>query len=179
MKRFIILIFITLSLVHLTAIEGKANYTNEQFEKSLYDIGYKEVHSALDEAQTHFHQKIPLPVQIPPITFTHSFGRFNDLQGEMNDEFEIEYFNKDAAKNHYMVWIKPAKHKLKIEPRLIDKTIHLKDGSEAIVSNKKLGKRFYVLLFEDKGWQYILSIDSANSENVSPDMLVDIANSLK
>jgi hypothetical protein len=105
-------------------------------------------------------------------------GRFDNLNGEINDELEIEYFNKDATKNHYMISVKPAQHKLDLNPKLIDRTITLKDGTNATLSCKKLG-RFFVLLFEDKGWEYRISIDSANSEYVSPEMLINIANSLK
>ncbi|MGG1685459.1 hypothetical protein [Pseudalkalibacillus sp. NRS-1564] len=114
----------------------------------------------------------------PPITFTHSFGRFDDLEGDINDELEITYINKDATKNHYIISIKPSRYKLTLNPNLIDRTIPLKDGTSALLSNKKLG-RFIVLFFEDEGWQYRLSLDSASPEKVSPDMLVDIANSLK
>jgi hypothetical protein len=161
-----------------TALTVEANYSNEQFEKSLYDIGFKEVHKAVDDAEMHYKKEIALPVQLPPITFTHSFGRYDDLEGDINDELEIEYINKDVTKNHYMISIKPAKYKLALNPNLIHSTIKLKDGTNAMFSNKKLG-RFSVLFFEDEGWQYRLSLDSASPENVSPDMLVDIANSLK
>jgi hypothetical protein len=161
-----------------TALNVEANYSNKQFEKSLYDIGFKEVHKAVDDAELHYQKNIALPVQLPPIPFTHSFGRFDDLKGDINDELEIEYINKDATKNHYMISVKPAEYKLALNSKLIERTFKLKDGTNAKFINKKIG-RFFVLFFEDEGWQYRLSLDSASPENVSPNMLVDIANSLK
>ncbi|WP_377888897.1 hypothetical protein [Alkalihalobacillus sp. R86527] len=177
-KTFVVFSLLTSFWLQLTAIDVEANYTNEQFENSLYDIGFKEVHKAVDDAEKFYRKKIELPVQFPPIRFTHIFGRFDDLEGDINDELEITYINKDATKNHYIISIKPSRYKLTLNPNLIDRTIPLKDGTSALLSNKKLG-RFIVLFFEDEGWQYRLSLDSASPEKVSPDMLVDIANSLK
>lgn len=162
--------------MQLAPKEVKANYSNEQFENFFYDIGYEEVNMAVDKAEMFYKKEIVLPVQLPPISFTHIFGRFNDIQGEINDGLEFEYINKDIPQNHYMIWVKPTKFKLILNKNQIDRTIHLKDGSEAIIG--KFAKSFHVLIFENNGWQYILSIDRHSPENVSPSTLINIANSL-
>lgn len=167
---FIVLSF-SLSLV------VKANYTSEEFQKSFYDIGYKEVHEALLESSEHFKQEIELPVQIPPIEFTHSFGRLNDLEGDVNDGFEIVYHHKDKPKNHYTIDVRPIKYDLELRKEYVDQTFKLKDGSKALYSTQ-FARGFNLLIFEKKGWQYILSINKAVSDKVKPEILVEIANSV-
>jgi hypothetical protein len=168
---------VTLSIRLLTSTVGA--YTNEEFEKSLYDVGYKEVRQALNESQRHFYKEIPLPVKIPSLPFSHSFGRFIDLDGELNDGFEVEYINKNAPQNHYMIDVKPLKYKMIPPKRPMSKVIELNDGSKAIILNRKIISGFYVLIFEHDGWQYNLSLDKDNLEHLNVDTLVDIANSMK
>jgi hypothetical protein len=178
MKFFMTLtLIVTLFLQSTTFCVGA--YTNEEFEKSLYDIGYKEVHQALKESQRHFHKEIPLPVQIPSLPFSHSFGRFSDLEGELNDGFDVEYINKDAPQNHYMIDVRPLKYKMIPPKRIISKFIKLKDGSDAIIFNRKIVSGFYVLLFEHDDWQYRLSLDLDNPQRLDIKTLIDIANSMK
>lgn len=173
LKVFVLCIILTLS----TSYEAKANYTSEEFQKSLFDIGFKEVNAALQESKEHFKKDIALPVQIPPIEFTHSFGRLVDLDGDINDEFEIEYRHINKPKNHYMIWVKPVKYGLSIRDERIDKTLKLKDGSKAIYSTK-FARGFNLLVFEKSRWQYVLSINKAVSDQVTTEILVEIANSV-
>jgi hypothetical protein len=156
---------------------AKASYTSEEYRKIFFDIGYKEVHEALQESNKHFKRDIALPVQIPPITFTHSFGRFNDLDGEANDGFEIEYHHKDKPKSHYMIGVKPVKYGLPIRKEHIDQNLKLKDGSKAIYSTK-ITSGFNLLIFEKDGFQYILSVNKRISDKITPEILMEIANSI-
>jgi hypothetical protein len=173
LKVLVLCIILTLS----TSYGAKANYTSEEFQQSLFDIGFKEVNAALQESKDHFKKDIALPVQIPPIKFTHSFGRFTDLDGDINDGFEIEYRHINKSKNHYMIWVKPVKYGLSIRDERIDKTLKLKDGSKAIYSTK-FARGFNLLVFEKNGWQYVLSINKTVSDQVTPEILIEIANSV-
>jgi hypothetical protein len=173
LKISVLLVALFLSVL----VKAKANYTSEEFQKSLFDIGFKEVSVALEESNDHFKGDIPLPVQIPPIAFTHAFGRLSDLNGKINDGFEIEYRHKDKPKNHYMIWVKPVKYGLPIRHDQIDQTIQLKDGSKAIYSSK-ISRGFDLLIFEKNGWQYVLNINKAVSDQVPPQILSEIANSV-
>lgn len=173
LKIFILCIVLIFSISY----GAKANYTSEEFQKSLFDIGFKEVHAALQESKDHFKKDIALPVQIPPIEFTHCLGRLSDLDGDINDGFEIEYLHINKPKNHYMIWVKPVKCGLSIRKEHIDKTLKLKDGSKAIYSTK-IARGFNLLVFEKSGWQYVLNINKAVSDQVTPAILVEIANSV-
>jgi hypothetical protein len=174
-------LLLTSIIVCLTTLSfsynANANYTSEKFQQSFFDIGFKEINAALLESEEHFKKVITLPVQIPPIAFTHSFGRLSDLDGDINDGFEIEYRHINKPKNHYMIWVKPVKYGLPIKKGNIDQTFKLKDGSKAIYSTK-IARGFTLLVFEKNGWQYILNINKAVSDQVTPDILVEIANSI-
>ena len=173
MKKLSILIF-TIFLFFLVVNSIQAY--NYGFEKGYSEIGYKEVNIALQESDDHFKRDIALPTQLPPVTFTHNFGRFSNLEGNANDEFEITYINKDLTQNHYQIRVKPVKYKLEFREEQIDQIIKLKDESEAIYSTKN---PLDLLAFEKDGWQYILLIDKRISDKVTKEVLVEIANSIK
>ncbi|WP_246941961.1 hypothetical protein [Bacillus pinisoli] len=173
-KTFLITAIISLSWPYVS----NADYTSEEFQRSYFDIGYKEVNAALQESRDHFKKDIALPVQIPSIEFTHSFGRFNNLDGDMNDGFEIEYLHINKPRNHYMIRVKPVKYGLPIMQEHIDQTFKLKDGSKAFYSTK-IARGFNLLVFQKNGWQYVLNIDKGVSDLVTTDNLVEIADSIR
>ena len=147
------------------------------FEKTLFEIGYKEVYEALQESKAHFQRDIALPTQLPPIPFTHHFGRLTNLEGDMNDGFEIKYLNKNLSQNHYAIRVRPVEYRLEFRQDYIKQYFKLNNGTEAIFSTKPLGMNF--LLFENDGWQYMLLVDKRISDIVTTEVLVEIANSIK
>ena len=153
-------------------MENKSN----PLEKTLLEIGYKEVNIALQESKDYFKRDIALPTQLPPVTFTHNYGRFKHSLGKENAEFEITYMNEDVGKNHYQIRVKPVKYKLEFSEEKIDHTIKLNDGSQAIYSTRL---PLDVLAFEKDKWQYILLVDKRISKTVTKEVLADIANSIR
>lgn len=145
-------------------------------EKNLLEIGYKEVNKALQESKDYFKRDIALPTQLPPVTFTHNFGRLNHSFGKENDQFEIAYMNDHVGQNHYQIRVRPVQYKLEISDEKIDQTIKLNDGSAAIYSTKL---PLDVLVFEKDKWQYTLLVDKKISNTVTKEVLVDIANSIR
>ncbi|WP_419887652.1 hypothetical protein ACN6MT_19705 [Neobacillus niacini] len=156
---------------------ANANYTSEEFQQSFFKIGYKGIYEALDENNKHFKQSIALPVQLPSITFTHGFGRFSNLDGESNDKLEINYLNKDVPQNHYKIFVQPVKYGLEFREDLIDQRLKTKDGNEALYSTKAV-RDFNLLVFKKNEFQYILSVDKRISDKVTPELLVEIADSI-
>lgn len=161
--------------VFLVTNEIKAN--DERFEKKYFEVGYKEVNEALEESENHFKRDITLPTQEPPITFTHILGRFNNLEGNQNDELEISFLNKDLTQNHYTIRVKPIQHKLTFREEQIDTTLQLNNGEKAIFSTWAPGVN--ILAFEKDEWQYILTIDKEVSHKVTQEVLLEIANSIR
>jgi hypothetical protein len=146
------------------------------YEKIYLEVGYKTVNEALKEFEEHFQKNLKLPLRVPPIQFTHFFGRFNDLEGDANDSFEMEVVNDQMPENHYVIEVQPLKHKIKFKERYIVKTFILNNGIKA--DYVSMPSRIRALVFEEDGWQYRLSIDSRITEKVTPENLVDIANSI-
>lgn len=156
---------------------AKANYTSVEFQQSFFELGYKGIHEALVENNNHFKQDIALPVQLPPIAFTHGFGRFSNLDGESNDKLEIVYLNKDVPQNHYKIFVQPVKYRLIFKEDLIDQRLKTNDGNEALYSTKAV-RNFNLLVFNKNEFQYILSVDKRISDKVTPELLIEIADSI-
>ncbi|MFJ7936491.1 hypothetical protein [Sporosarcina sp. NPDC096371] len=179
MKRSFV-VTLTVFLCLFSTISTKADdfqIDSSSFGKIFLEGGYKGIHEALQESKAHFKRDIALPTQLPPTPFTHHFGRFSDLKGDMNDEFEIEYLNKDSSQNHYVIRVKPVEYRLELKEENIQQFFNLNNGTEAAFSTKPLGMNF--LLFENDGWQYMLLVDKRISDIVTPEVLVEIANSVK
>ena len=168
---------ICIVLIFSFSFAAKANYTSEEFQQSFFELGYKGIHEALEENNNHFKQDIALPVQLPPIAFTHGFGRFSNLDGESNDKLEIDYLNKDVPQNHYKIFVQPVKYRLIFKEDLIDQRLKTNDGNEALYSTKAV-RSFNLLVFNKNEFQYILSVDKRISDKVTPELLIEIADSI-
>jgi hypothetical protein len=166
-----------IALTFSVSFVANANYTSEEFQQSFSEMDYKGIHQALDENNKHFKQAIALPVQLPPIAFTHGFGRFINLDGESNDKLEINYLNKDVPQNHYKIFVQPVKYGLDFKEDLIDQKLKTNDGNEALYSTKAV-RGFNLLVFKKNEFQYILSVDKRISDKVTPELLVEIADSI-
>lgn len=164
---FILFFFLT--------IYATANDKPSPYEEIYPEIGYKTVEAALEDFEQHFKQKLKLPLRVPPISFTHHFGRFNDLDGDINDSFEVMFINDQLSENHYKIDVRSIKNNIPIREKYVVKTFELKNGSAATYMTIS---GFNVLVFERDDWQYMLSIDKRVSDKVTPETLIDIANSI-
>lgn len=86
--------------------------------------------------ETHIGQDVKLPLKVPPITFTHCFGRIND--GGDNVSLEVRCLNDKLGKNHYKMYVRPMEDKLPIVNNDATKLYKLRDGSEAKFINNSL-----------------------------------------
>lgn len=176
MKKFFMLMTIAF-LCFFTSENSQAKKEPEPFEGNYLRIGYSDITKALQKSEEHFEQTVALPTQIPPVPFTHIFGRLNDSVGNENDELEIKFLHKDLSQNHYSIRIKPIEYRLEIKEKHISRKNKLKDGNVAIFSNMITG--FDLLIFEKYGFQYILSVDDKISINITEELLLNIANSIE
>ncbi|MFL0505237.1 hypothetical protein ACH0B5_05750 [Ureibacillus sp. 179-F W5.1 NHS] len=148
----------------------------QPMEEFYPEIGYKTVEAATKDFEKHFKKELKLPLRVPPISFTHQFGRFSNMNGEMNDHFELTMISDQSPQHHYKIEVRPIKYKIPFVKH-ISEVFKLKNGSEAsyVVG---LGIGFNLFVFERDGWQYVLSIDSDVGDKVPPEVLVQIANSI-
>jgi hypothetical protein len=158
------------STVYATTDDKPSSY-----EVIFPEIGYKTVEEASDDFEQHFNEKLKLPLRVPPVTFTHHFGRFNDSEYESSKSFEVTLINDEISENHYKIVVRPLKYKLPIREKYVLKTFDLKNGT---VATYMTISGFNLLVFERGNWQYTLNIDKRVSDKVTPETLVDIANSI-
>ena len=166
-----------LTFLFLLTIHQEFKAADYQFDRLYLENGYSDPHKALKESEEYFKRELSLPTQLPPVTFTHHFGRLSHSFGKASDVFELVYLNKDVAQNHYSIRVKPVTYKIEFTQEKIDKKFTLADGSEAVFSTSVDG--FHLLVFEKNDWQYILSIDRRLSDQVTEEVLLEIANSIK
>jgi hypothetical protein len=67
-------LFFQLSVVKVNATEDE----HLRFEDIYVKIGYQSVEEELVKFEDHYGENLNLPLMLPPVAFTHHFGRFND-----------------------------------------------------------------------------------------------------
>ncbi|NRD80904.1 hypothetical protein HPT25_26610 [Bacillus sp. BRMEA1] len=178
MKKIIcIMLIISCVLVspNIGTVFAASNDKSPTYEENLFEIGYQSVDEVLKAFEQHYKRKLRLPCRVPPVAFTHIFGRFSDLDGDLNDTFEVMFISDKSPENHYQVDVRPAKYRISINNKDAIKTYELKDGNKAIYMVTRVSN---ILIFEKDNWQYMLGINKRISDKVTPQTLVEIANSI-
>jgi hypothetical protein len=153
----------------------------EPFEDMHLKMGYKTVEDAVAECEKYAGRDIKLPIELPPVAFTHHLGRCTSTYGNVaNAELEIEYLNERESTNHFMIRISPSKHKANFfrNKRNVIRTYKLSDGSEADYGTYPLG-HFNFLSFDKNEWHYVLSASNRSKDNIPAEVLVNIADSVR
>lgn len=174
--RFSLLIVLLIFGVINTTAEANTSDVPPPFEEAFPEVGYKSVEEALKEFEQHFGKELKLPLRVPSIAFTHKFGRFSDSEGEMNDAFEMKLISDQSPRNHFKIDVRPLEHKIPFD-KYVTKVYMLDNGQQAsFVEYSRVG--FNMLVFERDGWQYVFSIDQQVADQVTAEVLVQIANSI-
>ncbi|MGE7948486.1 hypothetical protein [Lysinibacillus sp. NPDC093688] len=181
MNKYFLLLLLLFGcvLINITineTVDAKSSDSPQPLEEFLPEIGYKTVESALKDFEQHYKKELKLPLRVPPISFTHRFGRFSNIDGDINDEFEVTMISDQFPHNHFKINIRPIQHKIPFEKYISD-VFKLKNGSDAAyIDNPKID--FNMLVFERDDWQYVFSIDKDVSDKLTSDVLIEIANSI-
>jgi hypothetical protein len=175
-KSLFLLVILLISGEISTTTYAISNEKPLSYEEMYTEIGYKTVEEAVKDFEQHFKQNLKLPLRVPPITFTHNFGRFSDLDGEINDSLEVKFISDISPENHYKINVRPVKYKIPISDKFVMKVYKLNNGNKA--TYMKISRLFNVLVFENDNWQYMLSVDKRICDKVTPETLIEIANSI-
>ncbi|GAE27794.1 hypothetical protein JCM9140_3953 [Halalkalibacter wakoensis JCM 9140] len=180
MKKILVL---TMAIICILANQGtsekvfaNANNVNRPLEEIYPEIGYKTVEEAVKEFEHHFKRDLKLPLRLPSLSFTHHFGRFTDAEGTINDHLELEFISDIEPQNHYTLFVRPIEHKIPIKDKRIVKRYKLKNGQEAKFIHVSVS--IQALVFERDHWQYMLCIPKSVLKKATPEVLVQIANSI-
>lgn len=147
--------------------------SQQNLESDYYKLGYTSISNAVQETESYYKTKLDLPSKIAPLDFTHSFGRFN----KENDNLELEYLNNKEHTN-YIINVFPSKIKINKFINTNDTQISLKDGTQAYYSYStgEAEVKVITLKFEKNKWIYLLSIQENLLTNPLSE-LQEIANS--
>lgn len=161
MAKSILFTFLLLSVL-LYGTNNETVYANssdspQPLEEFLPGIGYKTIESAVKDFEKHFKQELKLPLRVPPISFTHHFGRFSNIEGFMNDHFEVTMISDQSPHNHFKIDVRPIQNKIGFE-KYSSSVFKLDNGNDAIYIEKPRIS-FNLLVFERDNWQYVFSID--------------------
>ncbi|WP_052343535.1 hypothetical protein [Bacillus massiliigorillae] len=176
-KPYLLLLFSILMCVTVgETVYAHPNDKPPSLEKMYTQIGYTTIEDAVKEFENHFKCKVKLPSLQPSIPFTHQFGIFReDKKYKINDMLEIHYVNEKLSQNHFKIDIRPIKNKVPFEDSLNKHFFKLNDGQNALYIDGKFLKFF---VFEKYNLQYLFGIDERISKQVTPKVLLEIANSI-
>ena len=173
---------LSIMVIVLSFSVNKGVYANTKdrpltLEECYIKMGYKTVEEAVREFEEHYKKDVMLPSMEPTIPFTHRYGLFReDKENKMNIRLDIQLLHERLFGNTYTIEIRPKENKLVFnEPG--QKLYKLKNGQKALYFEHRFAFNF--LVFESSDWQYILGIDKRVADKMTPDKLVEIANSIE
>jgi hypothetical protein len=175
-KEAIFALLMLLTISNSKLVNANANDRPPSYEEMYTQFGYKSVDAAVQEFEKHFKENVNLPLRLPPISFTHQFGRFyEDKQFNTNDFLEIEYISDKIPTHNFYIMVRPLDNKINLKDRGDLKSYSLANGRKAIYKKDRL---FHFLFFESDHWQYTFGFDKRVSNEVTPEELIKIANSI-
>ncbi|MFC5605068.1 carbon monoxide dehydrogenase [Sporosarcina koreensis] len=172
-KKLYQLILVIVILLSNKGISAAEQNSPPSFDELYKEFGYTSIEQAVNEFENHFHCKVELPEMVPPISFTHQFGRFyEDKRYKTNDNLGIMFVNEDQRRNIFKIDIRPVHNKLIFD----GKEYVLQYGGKGI-HFESFNFQFYV--FEKNNLQYLLGVHQEATDVEMPDTLARIADSVK
>jgi len=175
LKRLIILILIGICLFAETkdgiAFANNPQKTTPYYEDHSKRVGYKSVDEAVKEFEKYCNCVVKLPTMILDEQFTHEFGAvYKDKKNSENIQLQIRFVNREMRNNILKIDIhtNPSDYEGNIYP--------LNNEQTGIYSEQNT---FSVFVFEKNNLQYVVSIDKELTNLHSPQLLIDIANSIE
>ncbi|MCM3390716.1 hypothetical protein M3649_21790 [Ureibacillus chungkukjangi] len=174
MNKFILLLLMSTVIcgtLYIGKVNANSHYQPRTIEENYLEIGYKSVGEALRDYEHHYKEELQLPLRVPPVVYTHVFAR--TIEGDKGDLFEMEFINEKSNENNFLICVAP-KDAFEILDKEVINKFKLKGGNTAYLLDYGRG---ILLIFEKDNLQYRFSIDKRISEKITPEILVQIANS--
>ncbi|WOV84391.1 hypothetical protein PGH26_00135 [Sporosarcina jeotgali] len=89
----------------------------------------------------------------------------------------MAFINDQLSENHFKIEVRAVAHKIEFSDKEVLKTFKLDNANTARYMEKPISG-FNLLEFERDNWQYVFSIDKKVSDRITPEILVQIANSI-
>ncbi|MER2089495.1 MAG: carbon monoxide dehydrogenase [Sporosarcina sp.] len=153
--------------VKMYAIEDTAS----TFEKKYAEVGYKSIEESVKDFQEFCKCEVRLPKALPPIPFTHVFGKFSEDKKYINDILEIRYVHENKTENIFKIDIKLLENKMEFK----GKEYLLEDGTKAVYFEREY---FNFMVFEKNNLQFLMGISNKIIDIDPGEELVRLANSI-
>ena len=141
------------------------------FEKKYTEAGYKSIEDSVKEFEAFCKCEVKLPEVLPPILFTHGFGRFLEDKKYINDVLEIRYVHENTTENIFKIDIQLLTNKMIFQ----GKEYILQDGTRAVYFEREY---FNFMVLEKNNLQFILGTSNKITDIEAAEELVRIANSI-
>lgn len=145
-------------------------------QQGIFESGGELVEDAVRACEKRFGTAVHLPPQLPPVAFTHQYGRCYDMEGGLDEHLEIHYLNRYKPDNDYKIELYPLDNKQQLK-HLSFQESELKDHT-TINFFKGPINTLQLLVFEKGNWQYLLTAENGASSEIGKQELTEIAKSL-
>ena len=84
-------------------------------QQGIFESGGELVEEAVRACEKHFGTAVYLPPKLPPVAFTHQYGRCYDMEGGLDEHLEIHYLNRYKLDNDYRIELYPLENKQQLK----------------------------------------------------------------
>lgn len=158
---------------HDQGINKLQDYYDQQ---GIFESGGELVEEAVRACEKHFGTAVYLPPQLPPVAFTHQYGRCYDMEGGLDEHLEIHYLNRNKLDNDYRIELYPLENKQQLKHLTFQESV-LTDHTTAKFY-KGPTNTLQLFVFEKGNWQYLLTAANGASSEIRQQELTEIAESL-
>lgn len=148
----------------------------DDYQQAILESGAELVEEAVRTCEEFFGKRIPLPPQLPPVPFTHQYGRCYDEQGGLDEHLEIHYKHQFKPEHEYEIELYPRENRQRLD-HLAFAEIELADHTVAMFYKGPINS-IQLLVFEKGDWQYVLTAANRASSAIGQQALTEIAQSL-
>lgn len=176
-KIYLILLFLLLlGNVHNVHSEGIKSEGWYDVNKLYLDNGYNEISEVVGKAEVFLGENIELPTRLPPITFTHMLGKFEE-NGEYS-RLEVTYLDENSGNVRYKILISRIfSEDSVLKSNVASQRIKLSDGNEIIYY--KNDKKLDTFIVKKKGFEYAFFIDKISVNKITVDGIIEIIDSMR
>ncbi|MGG4345307.1 DUF3889 domain-containing protein [Paenibacillus lautus] len=145
-------------------------------QQAIFESGGALVEEAMRACENHFGTSVFLPPQLPPVAFTHQYGRCYDMEGGLDEHLEIHYENRYKPEHSYKIELYPLENKQQLKHLSFEES-ELSDHTTAKFYEGPINT-LQLFVFEKGNWQYLLTAANRASSEIRQQELTEIAESL-
>ncbi|MBT2763544.1 DUF3889 domain-containing protein [Paenibacillus sp. ISL-20] len=156
--------------------QGIKKHQDPYDQQAIFESGGELVEEAMRDCEEHFGTSVFLPPLLPPVAFTHQYGRCYDMEGGLDEHLEVHYQNRYKPEHSYKIELYPLENKQHLKHLSFEES-QLSDHTTAKFYKGPINT-LRLLVFEKGDWQYLLTAANRASSEIRQQELTEIAESL-